>query len=63
MQRRMFLIRGGQTLVCALAAHATQANLQSNSQQSQDSADTVEQRVAAVIRAYDAQGNHRSKEL
>lgn len=60
MERRMFLVRGGQTLVCALAAHATESSLQSKQRQSQDSADTVEQRVTTVIQAYDGQGNHRT---
>src|SRR6267378_1608259 len=60
MERRMFLVRGCQTLVCALAAHATESSLETSQRQSQDSSDTVEQRVATVIQAYDAQGNHRT---
>lgn len=50
MERRMFLVRSGQTLVCGLAARATESSLQSNQRQSQDSADTVEQRVVTVIK-------------
>lgn len=60
MERRMFLVRGGQTLVCALAAHATEPSVRTNQGQSQGASDTVEQRVAAAIQAYDAQGNHRT---
>lgn len=60
MERRTFLVRASQTLVCALAAHGTDSSLCTEQQQAQDSSDTLEQRVAAVIQAYDAQGNHRT---
>ena len=60
MKRRKFLVTSGQTLAYMLAASATQSSLQSSEQESQNSLDTVEQRVAAVVQAYDAQGNHRT---
>jgi len=60
MQRRKFLVRGGQTLAYALAAHAARSSVQSIDEESQDSSSTLEQRLATVIQAYDAQGNHRT---
>src|SRR5215472_5714306 len=57
MKRRTFLVRGGQTL-CALAA--TNSRLVAVQPHSQDSLNTIEQRVASVIQTYDAQGNHRT---
>src|SRR5690348_12323944 len=60
MKRRVFLVVGGQTLVFAMAPRATRFNLLFGQQQSQVSPDALEQRVAAVIQAYDAQGNHRT---
>ena len=60
MKRRVFLVSGGQTLVFALAPNETRSNLLFGQQQSQVSLDALEQRVAAVIQAYDAQGNHRT---
>src|SRR5215468_7448401 len=60
MERRTFLVRGGQTLVCALAPHAAKSRIQAVQIRSADSSNTIEQRVAAVIQAYDAQGNHRT---
>jgi hypothetical protein len=60
MKRRVFLVVGGQTLVFALAPRATRSNLLFGQQQSQVSLDALERRVAAVIQAYDAQGNHRT---
>src|SRR5882762_3826598 len=63
MQRREFFAAGGQTLIFTLAARATGStgfSPLSAEQPSQDSRDTLEQRLAAVIQAYDAQGNHRT---
>jgi hypothetical protein len=60
MKRRLFLAVGGETLVCALVPRATKSGLLFGQQQSQVSPEALEQRVAAVIQAYDAQGNHRT---
>src|SRR6267142_417855 len=63
MQRREFFAAGGQTLIFTLAARATGStgfSPLSVQQPSQDSRDGLEQRLAAVIQAYDAQGNHRT---
>src|SRR6266850_754672 len=63
MQRREFFAAGGQTLIFTLAARATGSNgfsPLSAQQPSRDSRDTLEQRLAAVIQDYDAQGNHRT---
>jgi hypothetical protein len=60
MKRRALLVNGGQALIFGLAARATPSGLLSARQEAQDSSGTGEQRVAAVIRAYDAQGNHRT---
>ncbi len=60
MKRRAFLVVGGQTLVLALAPRATRSGLLFGQQQSQVAPGALEQRVASVIQAYDAQGNHRT---
>src|SRR5260370_5308311 len=60
MKRRGLLVMGGRALVFGLAARATPSGLLSTRQESQDSSDALEQRVAAVIQDYDAQGNHRT---
>jgi hypothetical protein len=60
MKRRAFLAVGGQTLAVALAPRATRSGLLFGEQQSQVLPDALEQRIAAVIHAYDAQGNHRT---
>jgi hypothetical protein len=60
MKRRVFLVVGGQTLAFALAHRATRSGLLLAQQQSQVSPEVLEQRVAAVIQAYDGQGNHRT---
>jgi hypothetical protein len=60
MKRRALLVNGGQALVFGLAVRATPSGLLSTRQELQDSLDTLEQRVAAVIQDYDAQGNHRT---
>jgi hypothetical protein len=60
MKRRALLVSGGQALLFGLAARATPSGLPSTTHESRDSSDTLEQRVAAVIQDYDAQGNHRT---
>src|SRR5713101_1992245 len=60
MKRRAFFVTGGQALVFALAARTTVSSLLSGQQQLQASPDSLEHRVATVIQAYDAQGNHRT---
>jgi hypothetical protein len=60
MKRRAFLAVGGQTLVFALAPRATRSGLLFGQQRSYVAPDALEQRVADVIQAYDAQGNHRT---
>ena len=60
MKRRVFLVFGSQTLVFALAPRATRSNLPFDQQQSQVVPDALEQRIAGVVQAYDAQGNHRT---
>jgi len=60
MERRTFLVRGSQTLVCALVPHAAKSRIQSVQIRSADSSNIIEQRVATVIQTYDAQGNHRT---
>lgn len=59
MERRAFLVVGGQTALLALAATVTRPRAAGASQETAAPAG-VEQRVAAVIEAYDAQGNHRT---
>lgn len=60
MKRRVFLAVGGQTLVFAVAPRATRYGLLFGQPESQVAPDALEQRVAGVIQAYDAQGNHRT---
>src|SRR6476646_10157112 len=60
MNRRAFLAVGVRTVTFALAASAARRERLAALEKRQASADGVEQRVAAVIRAYDAQGNHRT---
>jgi hypothetical protein len=60
MNRRAFLAVGVRTVTFALAASAARRERLAALEQPQASSDGVEQRVAAVIRAYDAQGNHRT---
>src|SRR5262249_24251588 len=59
MQRRAFLLGASQTAAFGLSVGTTRAGL-SGQQPSQISSDALEQRVARVIQAYDAQGNHRT---
>src|SRR5215831_19233239 len=61
MKRRIFLVVGGQTLVCALAPRSTRSNLLFSQQQSQVATVALEQRVANVIAGYDTQKNHRTR--
>ena len=60
MERRALLVNGGHALVFGLASRVTRTGLLSAREVSQDPSDQLEQRVAAVIQAYDAQGNHRT---
>jgi hypothetical protein len=60
MKRRAFFVVGGRTLVFALAARTTRSGLLFEQQQSQAAPEALEQRVAGVLQAYDAQGNHRT---
>src|SRR3989449_7051934 len=57
MQRRAFLLSAGQTVAFGWAAGPPQAGWCAQ-QPPQISPDPVEQRVARVIQAYDAQGHH-----
>ena len=59
MQRRTFLVVGGRTLVTALAAAAGGPNLLFARDRTPPSV-VLEQRIADVLAAYDAQGNHRT---
>ena len=60
MKRRALLVNGSQAFVFVLAARATPSSLLFPQQESQASLDKLEQRIAAAIQAYDAQGNHRT---
>lgn len=63
MNRRTLLVTGGQALVFAVATHdgpLSAASVQRNLQDSPGLSDSLEQRIATVIKAYDAQGNHRT---
>jgi hypothetical protein len=60
MNRRAFLAIGGRTATLALAAGAATTKWSPPLEPPQISPDGLEQRVAAVIQAYDAQGNHRT---
>ena len=60
MNRRTFLAVGTRTATLALAAGAPRTEWSPPLEPPQISADGIEQRVAAVIQAYDAQGNHRT---
>lgn len=58
MQRREFLVIGGQSTLLALAACATKTSpLPADDGQVESS---LERRVAAIVQAYDSQGNHRT---
>ena len=60
MNRRKFLAASGRTMTLALAAGANRTERLVALTQPLASQDGLEQRVAAVIQAYDAQGNHRT---
>ena len=60
MNRRAFLAVSGRTVTLTLAAGAATTERLTALEYPQSSPDGLEQRVAAVIRAYDAQGNHRT---
>lgn len=60
MNRRGFLAVSGRTMTFALAASANRTERLVALEQPPTSRDGLEQRVAAVIQAYDAQGNHRT---
>src|SRR5215510_3413288 len=57
MQRRAFLAFGGQTALFALGAGDARSHAMSAHEELPFD---LEQRVASVIVAYDAQGNHRT---
>ena len=59
VQRRAFLVVGGRTVVAALAAATGGANMLFARDRTPSSV-ALEQRVADVLAAYDAQGNHRT---
>src|SRR2546428_279128 len=60
MKRRAFLAVGGQTATFALAASTAGFDWLREPEGPQTLPAGAEQRVAAVIQAYDAQGNHRT---
>jgi hypothetical protein len=60
MNRRTFLAVSGRTVTFALAAGAARTERLAALEQPQMPPDGLEQRVAAVIQTYDAQGNHRT---
>jgi hypothetical protein len=60
MKRRAFLAVGGQTATFALAARIGRSDWLHAPEEPQTSPAGPEQRVARVIQAYDAQGNHRT---
>ena len=59
MNRRAFLGIGGGAVTFALAASAAKTEMLTSPEQPHTS-DGLERRVAAVIQAFDAQGNHRT---
>lgn len=60
MNRRVFLAVSGQTAMLALAGRAAKSAGVRPAEVTPTLLTAVEQRVAAVIEAYDAQGNHRT---
>jgi hypothetical protein len=60
MNRRSFIAGTSQTLAFSLAASTAHADTLSEQQPSQASPGALEQRVATVLQAFDAQGNHRT---
>jgi Peptidase family M28 len=59
MERRAFLAVSGQTAMLAMAAGVAKSARLGQSEEPA-TLSTIEQRVAGVIEAYDAQGNHRT---
>jgi len=59
LHRRTFLAAGGRTILLALASSAAGLN-RVIAQDKMSASNEVEQRVAAIVEAYDAQGNHRT---
>jgi len=59
VQRRAFLVVGGRTAVAALAAATGGPNMLFAKDPTPSSV-ALEQRIADVLAAYDAQGNHRT---
>ncbi len=57
MERRAFLAISGRTALLALAAAKRDA---AGQMQATPAAGEIEKRLAAVVEAYDAQGNHRT---
>src|SRR5215467_4706151 len=60
MKRRSFIVGTTQTLAFALAGRMAHASVPPVQQPSQASPGALEQHVASVLEAFDAQGNHRS---
>ena len=60
MNRRAFLADSGRTIMFAIAAGAARTERSAALEQPQMRPEGLEQRVAAVIQTYDAQGNHRT---
>jgi hypothetical protein len=60
MNRRAFLAVSGRTVTFAVATAAARTERLAAFEQPQMPPDGLEQRVAAVIQTYDAQGNHRT---
>jgi hypothetical protein len=59
MNRRAFFAVGGQSAIFALATRVTSASA-AGAQRQPPALNDVERRVAGVIEAFDAQGNHRT---
>src|SRR5262249_56032165 len=60
MKRRSFIVRTSQTLAFALGGRMIHAFASSGQQRSQASPSALGQRVASLLEAFDAQGNHRT---
>jgi peptidase M28-like protein len=60
MKRRDLLVYGGRAVLSGLAARAITQDVVLAQRESQVSPGALEQRIAGVIEAYDAQGNHRT---
>jgi hypothetical protein len=60
MNRRSFSAGASQVLAASLIAHTGHSDKWSEQQPSQAAPGELEQRVATVLQAFDAQGNHRT---